>query len=119
MITKNQVLDYVKKMYDTEPEYIFKKFPDYCVLRHQSNNKWYGIIMNVKPSALKLKNGNAENNVIDLKVHKELVGTLQAKKGIFPAYHMNKENWISVDLNIFASFTELKGLINESFDLTC
>ncbi|ANZ57584.1 hypothetical protein BGL34_04555 [Fructilactobacillus lindneri] len=117
MITKKEVLDYVNDAYDTKPAYIFKKFPDYCVLKHTSNGKWYGIIMNVPEVKLGI-NGTAENYVIDLKVQKELVGLLQSKKGIFPAYHMNKEHWISVDLDIYENFKELKGLIDESYDLT-
>ncbi|MBQ1369186.1 MAG: hypothetical protein IIY45_14050 [Firmicutes bacterium] len=44
---REKVYGYVKKKYDSEPEYLWRRFPDYAIFRHEDNRKWYGIIMDV------------------------------------------------------------------------
>lgn len=40
------------------------------------------------------------------------------KEGFFPAYHMNKENWISILLDGTVSADEIKPLLELSYQLT-
>ena len=47
-----------------------------------------------------------------------LLGSLLDEKGFFPAYHMNKENWITVSLNGSVADDKIKMLIDMSFELT-
>ncbi|WP_316378062.1 MmcQ/YjbR family DNA-binding protein, partial [Enterococcus faecium] len=50
-----------------------------------------------------------------LKVDPELGGILRGKEGYFPAYHMNKEHWISIDLRKIEKLDELsKNIISIS-----
>ena len=44
---REKVYGYVKKKYGSEPEYLWRRFPDYAIFRHEDNRKWYGIIMDV------------------------------------------------------------------------
>ena len=44
---REEIFQYVKEQYGTEPEYLWKKDPDSAVLRHK-NGKWYAIIMAVE-----------------------------------------------------------------------
>lgn len=44
---REDVLKYAKNSYRTEPDYPWNKFPDFAALRHDKNNKWYGLLMNV------------------------------------------------------------------------
>ena len=37
-----------------------------------------------------------------------LIGSLRGQKGYFPAYHMNKEKWISVLLGMWGWMSRLK-----------
>ena len=54
--------------------------------------------MNVEKSKLGLlEEGMLE--VVNLKCDATLLGSLQGEKGIFPGYHMNKANWITVALD--------------------
>ena len=39
MLTKKELIDHIDETYNLSPEYIFKKFPDYCVFRHQKKQK--------------------------------------------------------------------------------
>ena len=53
-------------------------------------------------------------NVINLKNIPEMIGGLRKEEGILPAYHMNKEHWITVLLD----GTVLKEKICELIDLS-
>ena len=114
MVSKEDILYYVKNKYDTNPEYIFEKFPNYCVLRHHDTNKWYGLIMTVNKTKLGLAE-SSETIIIDVKVEPELIGSLIQKEGFYKAYHMNKEHWISIDLSSLHDTTELFSLIDTSY----
>ena len=47
MIERKEIFTYVKEKFDTQPDYPWFKYPDYAVLRHEGEGKWYGIIMSV------------------------------------------------------------------------
>jgi len=117
MTPKEKILEYVKKQYHTEAEYLFKKFPTYCVLKHQNNKKWYGLIMTVEKSKLG-KDDNTETDIIDLKINPELIGGLIQKEGYYKAYHMNKEHWISIDLNALDDVSDIYPFIDSSYEMT-
>lgn len=117
MIDREDILAYVKKKYTTEPDFPWSKHPNYAVLRHQTHGKWYGLIMNVPKLKLGLTGeGNAE--VINLKCEIELNSLLRSHKDVLPAYHMNKEHWITIVLDSNFSKEDLYNLIDLSYDLT-
>ena len=51
---RNQIYTYVKKKYKTAPEFLWQRFPNYAVFRHEDNRKWFGLIMDVPRSKLGL-----------------------------------------------------------------
>ena len=57
-------------------------------------------------------------DVINLKVRKELIGPLRKKEGIYPAYHMDKSNWITINLKETNTMNQSKDLIAVSYELT-
>ena len=111
------ILDYVSHHYSTTPEFLWKRYPDYAVLRHQDNRKWYAILMDVPRSNLGLQ-GEGRIDVINLKCPAEMVDDFLQQKGFLPAYHMNKANWISVLLDGSVDSETLLFLLNSSFDIT-
>lgn len=114
---REQIFAYVRETYGTEPDYPWAKSPEYAVLRHRNSRKWYGLVMNLPADALGIeKAGNVE--VINLKCDPFLIGTLRSQEGFFPAYHMNKEHWITVLLSGPVSEGEIFDLIDLSYDLT-
>lgn len=118
MLTREDIFKQVKENYDTAPDYPFKKFPDYAALRHKSNGKWYGLVMNVRLEQLGL-DGKEEVDILNLKCPPELSGTLRDGRDILPAYHMDKEHWITLILKRFdKNSEEIYNLIEQSFNLT-
>lgn len=118
MVNRNEILEYVAtNYYHTKPEYLWQKYPDYAVLRHHDNHKWYAILMNIPKEKLGLQ-GKEELTIIDIKVYSDMIGSLQKKEGVFPAYHMNKEYWISISLDSSFPKQELFELLDLSFQIT-
>ncbi len=58
------------------------------------------------------------NMIMDLKCELEMIGSLRMTKGIFPGYHMNKGNWISVLLDGSVDESMVFHLLDISFSLT-
>ncbi|WP_197682114.1 MmcQ/YjbR family DNA-binding protein [Phoenicibacter congonensis] len=73
----------------------------------------------VEVNAKKL--GLQEDKTVDalnIKCDPMMIGSLRMKEGFFPAYHMNKENWISILLDSTVSADEIKPLLELSYQLT-
>lgn len=117
MLTREDIFKHVKEKFRTSPDYPFQKFPTYAALRHKANGKWYGLVMNVHPEKLGL-DGNDEIDILNLKCHPEVSGSLRNGKSILPGYHMDKENWISIVLERVDSEEDVYHLIEQSFSLT-
>ena len=116
-MTREELFQWVKQEYGTEAEYPWKD--SNAVLRRADNDKWYGVILSVAGSKLGLEDDN--NNIIDvinLKSDPMLIGSLRGQKGYFPAYHMNKEKWISVLLGDAGLDEPIKNLLALSYELT-
>ena len=114
---REAVFEYANKKYKSAPEYLWVRDPESAVLRHRDNNKWYAIIMNVSKDKLGL-DGTEKIDIIDMKCDPEIIGSLRMVKGIFPGYHMNKDNWISVLLDDSVDEDMLYNLLDMSFNLT-
>lgn len=117
MLTREDVFKHVKANYNTVPDYPFEKFPTYAALRHESNGKWYGLVMNVSLEKFGL-DGIDEVDILNLKCPPEVSGSIRNGRDILPGYHMDKEHWISLILERMDSAREIHNLIEQSFDLT-
>lgn len=117
MLTREDIFKHVKENYGTSPDYPFQKFPNYAALRHESNGRWYGLIMNVPSEKLGL-DGNDIIDVLNLKCPPEISDSLRNGKNILHGYHMDKENWVSLVLERTDSKGEIYKLIEQSFNLT-
>ncbi len=56
--------------------------------------------------------------VMNIKTRPELSGALRQLHGVYPAYHMNKEHWLSLTLENGLPDSELLALLDDSFSLT-
>lgn len=114
---REDIYEFAAEQYGTEPEYLWMKFPDYAVLRHAENRKWYAIIMDVQRKKLGLS-GDGFVDIMDIKCDPATAWSLLSEKGILPAYHMNKRNWITVLLDGTVEKDLLFSLLEMSFDIT-
>lgn len=73
--------------------------------------------MRVPKSKFGIKSDNAVD-ILNLKSDPILIGSLRLKYGFFPAYHMNKEKWITIFLDGTVPKNEICDLLDLSYDLT-
>jgi len=114
-MNRQEIFEWVKETYGTEPDYPWSDCN--AVLRHKDNKKWYGVVLKVEESKLGLT-GDKMADVLNVKCDPILIGSLRQQKGYFPAYHMNKESWISILLDGSVPLDEIKNLIDLSYGLT-
>ena len=110
-----RIMAVVQEKYGNQLEYLWEKSPDTAVLRHEDNQKWYAVLMRI--SWDKLEKGR-EGLVEAVNLKQDQVSDLLVKKGIYPAFHMNKRYWISVPLDDSLSDEEVFELIEKSWNLT-
>ena len=53
--------------------------------------------------------------IVNLKCETDLIPTLIRESGIYPAYHMNNQHWISVDIEGYEDLDKLKILMDMSY----
>ena len=114
---RDELITYVQTHFDSQTDYPWKKYPHYCVLRHPTSNKWFGLIMNVSHRQLGLGNDDEREDILVVKAEPELVEMLKHQDGFLPAYHMNKEHWISIRLNQH-SLSDIQSFLTDSYQLT-
>lgn len=110
-----RIMALVQEKYGNQLEYLWDKSPDTAVLRHEGNQKWYAVLMRI--SWDKIEKGR-EGLVEAVNLKHDQVSDLLVKKGIYPAFHMNKRYWISVPLDDSLSDEEVLELIEKSWNLT-
>ena len=114
-MTRQEVFDYVRQRYGTEPDYPW--MDTNAVLRHADSKKWYAVILEVRRDKLGL-NGSGMVDVLNVKCDPILIGSLRLKPGLHPAYHMNKDKWLTIRLDDSVSPAEIQDLIEMSYELT-
>ena len=57
-------------------------------------------------------------DVLNVKIDPLLIGSLRGQDGYFPAYHMNKEKWLSIQLGKPELDDAIKDLLSLSHELT-
>ena len=87
------------------------------MLRHNDNNKWYGVVLEVSTDKLGLPEAGIVD-VLNVKSDPLLIGSLRGQDGYFPAYHMNKENWITAALDGSAPEDKLRLVLDMSYTAT-
>lgn len=108
---------YIAEKYGVRPEYPWIVSPNHAVFRHRSSRKWFALIMNISGSKLGM-NSDEVLDIMNVKCNGLIIGSLLGGGGFFPAYHMNKNNWISIALDGSAADDTIRWLIDMSFEAT-
>ena len=110
-----RIMAKVQEKYGNQLEYLWEKSPDTAVLRHKDNQKWYAVLMRIPWD--KLEKGR-EGLVEAVNIKHDQVADLLSKRGIYPAFHMNKRYWISLTLDDSLSDDDVLDLLEISWNLT-
>ena len=55
--------------------------------------------------------------IVNLKCEPDLISNLIRESGIYPAYHMNRQHWISVNIEGYEDLDKLKMLVDMNYQL--
>ena len=114
---REKIEKYINEHYDAIQEYPWEKYPNFTTFKHKNNKKWFALVADVPFEKLKIKKDGIVD-VINLKMIPEMIGSLRKTEGILPAYHMNKEHWITILLDGTVQMQKICDLIDISYDLT-
>ncbi len=114
---RKEIFSYVKKTYQTIPDQPFDDDFDTSVLRHVDTRKWFALVMQVRANRLGYKHEEMMD-ILTLKSEPMLIDSLVLRDGFHRAYHMNKSQWVSIELNEKVDAKEVKSLIDLSYELT-
>ncbi len=115
--TRARLLDYAWKRLEIQPDYPFSGDAVSAVLRHRGTGKWFALLMTVRRDRLGLS-GSEPVDVVNLKCGRVMAASLRGQPGILPAYHMNKEHWITVLLDGSVAQEQVENLLEFSYALT-
>ena len=116
----NRIAALILDRYSVQPDFPWEedeKTPS-GVFRHGSNNKWFGLIMNIDRRHLDKSADEEMVDVLNLKADENKAKALHKIRGIYPAFHMNHSKWISVTLDDTLDDRDVMELVDESFRLT-
>lgn len=116
---RDKVLKAALDMYAAAPEYLWAKFPNYAVLRHKENRKWFALIMDITYEKLGEEALSGKVDVLNVKLSDTLLlDMLLKREGYYKGYHISRGNWLSVTLDGRVSMEDICELLRISFDTT-
>lgn len=116
-MNREQFINNVQTAYGVKGDNPWQKDPESTVFRHIGNRKWFALVMRVKKHCIGVES-DEYIDIVNFKCDKVMVGSALGNNGFYPAYHMNKENWISAALDGSASEENIKFFLDISFELT-
>lgn len=108
---------HILEKYDGDSDFPWMQYPTYEVFRHRDNRKWFALVMEIPKCKIGLE-GTTPIDVVNLKCDPIMIGSFLQERGIFPAYHMSKANWLTVALDDSAADDTILFLLDISFELT-
>ena len=113
----NRLTEKINHKYRDIPDFPWEKFSGYGVFKNPESGKWYAFIGDLDKNKLDhTQSGKTE--IINLKADADKIPALLKRKGFYPAYHMNKKNWITITLDESVADDEIMFLIDESHQFT-
>ena len=116
-MNRNEFINYVQTAYGVKGDNPWQKDPESTVFRHIGNRKWFALVMRVKKHCIGVES-DEYIDIVNFKCDKVMVGSALGNNGFYPAYHMNKENWITVALDERVPDEKLRMLVDMSYELT-
>lgn len=116
-MTRTGLEAYIESTFGITADYPFTGDFITAVFRHTGNRKWFAIAMRIPQSKLGM-NGAAPIDVVNVKCDPEILHSFHDQPGIFPAYHMNRNHWLTLTLDGCISDDTMAFLLGISYDLT-
>ena len=102
------IIAFAESEWGERPEFLWKNFPDYAVLRRKDTDKWYALVARLTADKV---GGNRKDIVEGVNLRR--TDSMDGPR-FLPAYHMNKKTWTTIVLDGTVGAEELQKLLKES-----
>ena len=116
-MNKSEFEAHTAETYGITADHPFMKYPDVTVFRHPENGKWFAAIMTISKNKLILS-AKGSIDIVNVKCPSEILPSFLSERGIYPAYHMNKNHWLTLALDGSADNEKIRFLLDLSYALT-
>ena len=116
----NRIAEAIEDRYQVTPDFPWDEGSHALsgVFRHNRSRKWFGLLMNLDRRLLEPDGAEEGVDVLNLKVDENRKDAVLGMPGVYPAYHMNHEKWISVILDDTIGDDTVLGLTEDSYRMT-
>jgi predicted DNA-binding protein (MmcQ/YjbR family)/predicted transcriptional regulator len=117
----NRIANAIAQHFHDHPEFVFKRLPDDAVFREPISQKWYGLVMNIPRQKLTTQSASANDRIeiLEFRINPDHRANLLEQAGVYPAYHMNKDNWLCVVLDDTQSDQQILTWVDQSRQFLC
>ena len=113
-MTLEELHEYIASQYGAEPAHMFRQDPTIAIFKRQDNKKWFAATKDIEYRTLGMeKDGRV--GIVNVKLDPLIVASLKTKGGFRPAYHMNRDNWITILLDGTVEDEEVYTFLDMSF----
>lgn len=111
-----QIIRYVKEKYGNNPEFLWEKYDNNAVFRHDESKKWYGALLTISKNKLGLDSEEIVE-ILDLKILPEEIEKIVDNEKYFLGYHMNKKHWFTIILDGSVEIEKIFEFIDKSYNM--
>jgi predicted DNA-binding protein (MmcQ/YjbR family) len=112
----NRITNLIITKYNSKPEFPWEKYDNYGIFRCK-NGKWFALIMNINKNKIDEYSKPEEIEIINVKLLEDDIKKLIQKDGFYKAYHMNKNNWITISLDNTLNDEVIMNYVDNSFKI--
>ena len=116
-MTRSELEAHILETYGIRQDHPFPRDEESGVFRHRDSQKWFALIMRLPYRTVGIPR-DGFTDVLNIKSDPLLIGSLRGMPGFLPAYHMNKDKWITVLLDGTVQGDVILPLLKRSYDLT-
>lgn len=117
-MTREEFEALVLDTYNVKADYPFDEDFETGIFRHEGNRKWFAAVLNIPKRKLGIA-GEGNIDIVDLKCAPEVIESIAGvEPGVYPAYHMNKNHWLTAALDGSCDDGMIAWLLGISYDLT-
>lgn len=111
-----ELIKYVATQYGRELEFLWPRTPENAIWRRGDNDKWFGILLTVKKSKIE-PGDDTPVEILDIRCTPDMLDFVVDGKNIFPGWHMNKRNWITIILDGRMPMPQIESLLDNSYEI--
>lgn len=113
-----QILERLKQDCNALIERPWQKYPDNITAKEPLSGKWFALFMKVRGNLIGLPS-SAPVQIMNVKADPDFIHAINHSEGFAPAYHMNKEHWLTVRLDGSVPMDQVMDLIQGSYHMLC